>query len=132
MSQPWEAEIVRESKELEVEHTYQVGLIDGLLGALERGDRAGADAQFSTLLDASNLHFGDEEVMMRQHSYPKYGAHTEEHRRMIEALQDLMQRHAAGEQLADQVTAVRGWFAGHIARMDREFSSHMAGYPMAE
>lgn len=132
MSQTWEAEIVREAHELDKEHTYQVGLIDSLLGALETGDQAAATKLFSQLLDVSNLHFGDEEVLMRQHSYPKYGAHIEEHRRMVEALQDLVQRFSAGEQLHDQVTAVRGWFAGHIQRMDREFSSHMAGYPSAD
>jgi len=132
MSQTWEAEIVREAKELEKEHTYQVGLIDSLLGALETDDHQAAAALFGQLLDASNLHFGDEEILMRQHSYPRYGAHVEEHRRMVEALQDLVQRFGAGEQLHDQVTAVRGWFAGHIQRMDREFASHLAGYPSGE
>jgi hemerythrin-like metal-binding protein len=132
MTESWEAEIVRESKALEMEHTYQVGLIDSLLGALETDDRQAADALFSQLLDASNLHFGGEEVMMRQHSFPQYGSHIEEHRRMVEALQDLLVRHAGGEALKDQVIAVRGWFSGHIQRMDRQFASHMAGYPSDE
>ncbi len=129
MSQSWEAEIARESAELDREHTYQVGLIDSLLGAMETGDRPAAVKLFGQVLDASNIHFGDEEVLMRQHSYPKYGAHIEEHRRMVEALQDLVQRFTNGEQLHEQVTAVRGWFAGHIQRMDREFSAHLSGRP---
>jgi hemerythrin-like metal-binding protein len=126
MSEAWDAEIARELQELETEHGYQAGLIDKLLGALETDDKLAANALFDQLLDVTSIHFADEQVLMRQHSYPIYGAHLDEHRRMVEALQDLINRNGAGEKLNDEVIAVRGWFASHIAHMDREFTTHIA------
>ena len=125
MSEAWDAEIAREMRELDTEHGYQVGLIDKLLGALETDDKPVVNALFDQLLDVTSIHFADEQVLMRQHSYPIYAAHLDEHRRMVEALQDLINRNGTGEKLNDEVIAVRGWFASHIAHMDREFAVHI-------
>jgi hemerythrin len=126
MTSTWEAELLRKANQLEIEHAYQVRLLDDLLRALETGDREAVGPLLGQVLDASNFHFGEEEVLMRQHSYPGSGAHTEAHRQMIAALQGLAARHSSGALTLAEVSEVRGRFVGHIQTLDREAAAYLA------
>jgi hemerythrin len=113
---------------LDGEHGVQVQLVEALQAALTAGaDRSHAGEILDRLLVFTDMHFGSEELLMRLHSYPRYGLHVDEHRRLLEALREIHARLGKGQQPADLVDDLRRWLVGHIAGMDRDFAAHAAG-----
>jgi hemerythrin len=118
----WERALELGSEEVEHEHRLQLDLFDSLEQALADGAAAMAPAEvLDRLVAYCDVHFGGEELLMRLRSYPRYGAHLEEHRRAMEALEDLRARHGRGEDVLERVRGLRRALAGHIEGMDRDF-----------
>jgi hemerythrin-like metal-binding protein len=110
------------------EHGMQVQLVEALQSALaDGGSRTQAEEILDRLLVFTDMHFGSEELLMRLHSYPRYGQHVDEHRRLLESLREIHARIARGHQAAELVDDLRGWLVGHISGMDRDFAAHAAG-----
>jgi hemerythrin-like metal-binding protein len=109
------------------EHGVQVQLVEALQAALTSGgDRAHAEEILDRLLVFSDMHFGSEELLMRLHSYPRYGLHVDEHRRLLEGLRALHARIGKDPGPAELVEDLRRWLVGHIAGMDRDFAGFAA------
>lgn len=110
------------------EHGVQLQLVEALQAALTAGgNRAQAEEILDRLLVFSDMHFGSEELLMRLHSYPRYGLHVDEHRRLLDGLREIHARLGKGQQPAELVEDLRRWLVGHIAGMDRDFAAHAAG-----
>ena len=112
---PWKNEAERGADGMNREHDLQLSLLDQLLAALDTKAPVGR-AILDELLTVSDLHFATEEVLMRQHSHPKYHLHVDEHRRLMEELRALDRRFGAA--LADDVLAMRRSLTAHIANLD--------------
>lgn len=123
-SSAWKRDAQSAKERIDHEHGLQLILVDQLQKALERAPHDVAN-RFSDLRSATELHFGNEEVLMRQHAYPKYSAHVEEHRRMTETLHDLELRYARGEDMTEKVSAMRLWLGAHITGPDHDFDEFM-------
>jgi hemerythrin len=122
----WEREIALGYEGMDREHGLQLQLLD----ALEAGIAAGADPLATAeilekLLDYSDVHFGSEELLMRLHSYPRYGLHVEEHRRLVDQLQAIRAREGERAATLELVRELRRWVSGHIQAMDRDFVEHV-------
>lgn len=112
------------------EHGVQLQLVEALQAALTAGgNRAHAEEILDRLLVFTDMHFGSEELLMRLHSYPRYGLHVDEHRRLLDGLREIHARLGKGQQPAELVEDLRRWLVGHIAGMDRDFAAHAAGTP---
>jgi hemerythrin len=110
---------------LDGEHGVQLQLLDALEGALRcAGGPAGAAELVDRLLVFSDMHFGSEELLMRLHSYPRYGEHVEEHRGLLEQLREIAARVRDGEDAHALALDLRRWLGGHIATHDRAFAEH--------
>jgi hemerythrin-like metal-binding protein len=113
------------------EHGVQVQLVEALQAALSSGaDRPHAEEILDRLLVFTDMHFGSEELLMRLHSYPRYGLHVDEHRRLLDGLREIHARLGKGQAPADLVEDLHRWLVGHIAGMDRDFAAHAAGNPV--
>ena len=107
--------------EVDREHDLQISLLDELAKA---PDAAGAARIAQELRDATEAHFIGEEVLMRQHSYPLYHAHVEEHARLLSQLEALRSAHQRGEsQPQEHLAALREWLRTHVRGMDRDFAT---------
>ncbi|MGC3997070.1 MAG: hemerythrin family protein [Anaeromyxobacter sp.] len=123
----WERTAAQDHLGMQREHGSQLQLLDGLEQALLRGGGGpGALEALEELLDVSDVHFASEETMMRLHAYPGYAAHVEEHRRMVEALQEVRAQLVHGDGVLERVRDVRRWLSGHMAGMDDAFARHLA------
>ena len=122
-------------EEVDREHALQMSLLD----ALEKtSDAAQAADIVQTFRDATEAHFIGEEMLMRQHSYPLYHAHVEEHGRLLTALAALREKHQSGEAGATHsahapkppqkqfLDELRDWLRAHVRGMDRDFASFAA------
>jgi hemerythrin len=109
------------------EHGVQVQLVEALQGALgSGGDRAHAEEILDRLMVFTDMHFGSEELLMRLHSYPRYGLHVDEHRKLLDGLRAIHARIHRGDAAAGLVDDLRRWLVGHISGMDRDFAAHAA------
>jgi len=112
---------------VDAEHAVQVQLVEALRSALQSGSgRDEAEVILDRLLVFSDMHFGSEELLMRFHSYPRYGLHVEEHRRLLDSLRALHARLNQGEGPVELVEELHRWLVGHITGMDRDFAAHAA------
>jgi hemerythrin len=105
-------------EEVDREHGLQIALIDELEKAGSSAEAAGIAQR---LHDTTEAHFIGEEMLMRQHSYPLYHAHIEEHGKLLTELASLRERHGDGE--AGSLAGLREWLRGHIRGPDRDFAT---------
>jgi hemerythrin-like metal-binding protein len=115
--------------EVDVEHQLQVQLVESVRTAVATGRERGAvSTLLAQLRDASDVHFGSEEVMMRFHSWEGYQAHVEEHRLLLEALEGLQRRFEqdAGKDLMVAFDQLQAWLVRHIRGADRAFTEYVA------
>ena len=118
-STPWKNEAERGADGMNREHELQLSLLDQLLATLDTGAPV-AGAILDELLTVSDLHFATEEVLMRQHSHPKYHLHVDEHRRLMEELRALERRFVAALAEPDDVLGMRRSLTAHIANLDAD------------
>lgn len=112
------------------EHGVQLQLVEALQASLGSGaDRGHAEELLDRLMVFTDMHFGSEELLMRLHSYPRYGLHVDEHRRLLESLREIHARIHRGDRPAELVDELRRWLVGHISGMDRDFAAHASGTP---
>jgi len=121
---PWKNEAERGADGMNREHDLQLSLLDQLLTALDTKAPAGR-AILDELLTVSDLHFATEEVLMRQHSHPKYHLHVDEHRRLMEELRALERRCSAALAEADDVLTMRRSLTAHIAHLDGDVETEV-------
>jgi len=115
--------------EVDVEHQLQFRLVEALRRAVLGGqDRAALAALLRQLLDASNVHFLSEELLMRLHAWERYEQHTEEHRRLLEDLDalKLLFEKGSDEALEVALDQLQVWLGSHIRGMDRAFTDYVA------
>lgn len=76
------------------------------------------------LEDYTAYHFQLEEAVMKQHHYPEYEAHKEEHEAFIQEVQRLKQalaNDALGTALR-MTSFLKSWLLQHILIIDKEYS----------
>lgn len=118
----WTHEAAVAANGITLEHGLQLGLVDEVLKAIDTKSTA-LDSLFGELLTMSDMHFGTEEVLMRQHSYPKYHLHVEEHARLLDLIKGLKVRAATGAPVKEEVGALRRQISAHIDGLDGEFET---------
>ena len=129
MTASWQEDLGTGLAEVDVEHQLQVQLLGSLQSAVaSSAPRPEIGALLQQLEDASNVHFGSEELLMRLHSWERYEQHVEEHRLLLEELRSLtgLFEHGSAADLAAGANRLQGWLASHIRGMDRAFAEYVA------
>ncbi len=106
-------------------------LLHDLLDQLQDALAAHREETVAELLgrfeDAANLHFMEEQSLMRLHAYPGYAAHQQEHDELIDGLRELSRRITAGE-LADPAAAAQSledWLMTHRNTSDAALETYL-------
>lgn len=115
--------------DMEAEHQILHDLLHALQGALTagRGDEVGE--LLGRFEDVANLHFMEEQSLMRLHAYPGYAAHEQEHDELIAELGELSRRIGAGEfsDAAEAAASLEKWFMTHMNTTDAALEEYLAG-----
>ncbi len=75
--------------EIDAQHQELFRRVDGVLDAMEHGDRGETGRLISFMNEYAIMHFGAEEELMRQRKYPGYAVHKREHDKFLAELADL-------------------------------------------
>jgi hemerythrin len=115
------------AEEMEVEHKLMHDLLHQLEAALagERHDQV--RDLLSRFQDVANLHFMEEQSLMRLHAYPAYDEHRQEHDELITELGDLSRRIAAGEftTAASAASKLEEWLLNHMNTSDAALETYL-------
>jgi hemerythrin len=113
--------------DIEAEHAMQYQLLGEAEQHFGAGEFAPAREAVRQLYDFTEAHFGSEQVLMRQYSYPGYEAHEREHGELLLALRHMhaqMELEKPGP--ATDASSIRRWLSTHIQHSDRAFLEFLA------
>ena len=107
------------------DHQKLIVLVNQLHDAMAQGHgKEVLGKTLSELIKYTQEHFKREEDHMRQIAYPGYGAHKQEHDKLIKEVVDLQDKFNAGNgMLSVQVSSfLRGWLVNHIMKVDKDLA----------
>ncbi len=119
---PWSNMFAVGVREIDDQHRKLVSILNRLGDA---GSDENAAALQNTLLDELTeytvYHFSTEERLMQQHGYEATATHTAQHKKLVDAVQALHARRAAGETLPfdELMIFLRDWLTNHIMGSDK-------------
>ena len=114
--------------EMDAEHELMHELLHELQGALGEGREEAVAELLGRFEDVANLHFIEEQSLMRLHAYPGYAAHEQEHDDLIAELRQLSTRIKAGEfsDAAEAARSLERWLTTHMNTTDAALESFLA------
>lgn len=118
-----------EASGIDKEHTIQIQMLNLLSKAVSENSK---DSEKEEILDQlisfSQVHFMSENLVMRQHSYPGFDEHDNEHGTLMDGLYELkkqVQESASGLDLKN-LHDLRQMLINHIVSQDKRFSTFLA------
>lgn len=106
------------------QHRKLIEMINDLHKAMSeaRGREIMGDI-LNMLLEYTVYHFGTEEKLMKEHSYPKYLLHFTEHQKLTKEVKDFHDRFNAGERMITIkfMEFLSSWLNNHILESDKKF-----------
>jgi hemerythrin len=110
------------------DHHLQIALLSAVVEAIEQSRPWMASKLADQLLRYSGSHFMGEELLMEAGEYPLLGPHRDEHRKLVEAMEELRAAIARDDAALSIASAIecRSALAGHITGADRRVAEHVA------
>lgn len=129
----WSSEYSVNIKTIDDQHRELVNILNRLFLAVckREGDKAIAGI-LDALVSYTQTHFALEERLMRQANYKDIESHIEEHRKLLEQLDQLVKKHLLEEKpiYFEMLSFLKTWLKGHIQGVDTKYSAalHEAGF----
>lgn len=121
--------------QIDNQHKYLVRLLNEMHEAIQGDDpRITTRTILPRLASYTQFHFRTEELLMKQHAYPKAAAHAAEHERLIARVDELIDRRRRGDSDVPGQTMqlLIDWLQQHILQMDRELGSYLQAQGLSE
>jgi hemerythrin len=123
-------------KTIDDQHRELVNILNRLFVAVSRRE---GDKVIAGILDAlvsyTQTHFALEERLMRQAKYKDIEAHMEEHRKLLDQLDQLCKKHLLEEKpiYFEMLSFLKTWLKEHIQGVDTKYSAALqqAGFSVA-
>lgn len=119
---PWSNMFAVGVQEIDDQHRKLVSILNRL-GDAGSDENAAAlqNSLLDELTDYTVYHFSTEERLMQTHGYEATATHTAQHKKLVEAVQALHARRAAGETLPfdELMIFLRDWLTNHIMGSDK-------------
>jgi hemerythrin len=125
----WSDEYSVGIEEIDEQHKKLFSLVDRLHQAIT--NRAGSKACgfiLNELVDYTQTHFSLEETMLRIGAYPGYEAHCRQHKTLVDEVEALQQKIAAGQVAIsfELLHFLRNWLTKHIMREDMQYGVYFS------
>ncbi len=115
-------------RQMDEQHEKLFEIINGLAEAMRfgKGDDVVRDT-VEQLAVYTRTHFLQEEVLMRQTGYPGLPAHREQHRKLMEDVEQYKRALEEGRSASSVslLNFVRQWVIHHIRESDKAYSDHL-------
>ena len=113
--------------DMEAEHEMLHDLLHRLQSALAEGRGDAVTELLGLFQDAANLHFMEEQSLMRLHAYPGYAAHQQEHDDLSAELAEISKRITGGEfaDAAEAAADLESWLTTHMHTTDAALEQYL-------
>ncbi|MBF0189928.1 MAG: bacteriohemerythrin [Magnetococcales bacterium] len=121
---PWDERLVTGVREVDADHRKLVDMVNRLHHAMKEGEgREVLGALLKELADYTVFHFQREEGYFARYGYPDLTSHVQEHRKLLDAVANLIQRFEAGDfsVAIDLLGIAKSWLIEHIMDVDMRF-----------
>ncbi len=127
----WNEKLDLGHEAMDHEHHLQIALVSALIDGIEQRRPGMARKLADQLASYSRIHFGSEELLMSESAYPGLADHAEEHRTLLEAVNEIEGALERGETDLALAFAVelRAGLAGHMANSDQRLVAHVSPPP---
>lgn len=126
----WSEQMSVGDQKIDDQHKKMIEIINTLFEAIENRDTIEAlSAILLNLYDYANIHFGEEEEMMREHNYPCLQEHIIEHEGFTGKLKEF-KRGLDVHQLClslDMLNYLSTWLVTHIQKTDQKYKIYLNG-----
>jgi hemerythrin len=114
--------------DMEAEHKLMHELLEQLRRQLAEDNEETVSELLGKFVDVTNLHFIEEQSLMRLHAYPGYAAHEQEHDALVAELEDLTRRIKAGEfsDAGKATESLETWLSTHMQTTDAALEEFLA------
>ncbi len=117
-------------KVIDDQHQELVNILNRLFVAVfkREGDKVVAGI-LDALMSYTQTHFALEEHLMREAKYKDIEQHIEEHRKLLEQLDRLCNKHLLGEKpiYFEMLSFLKRWLREHIQNVDKRYSAVLQG-----
>lgn len=132
----WSSDYSVNIKTIDDQHQELVNILNRLFVAVSKreGDKAIAGI-LDALMSYTQTHFALEERLMREAKYKDIESHMEEHRKLLEQLDQLCKKHLLEEKpiYFEMLSFLKTWLKEHIQGVDTKYSAALqqAGFSVA-
>lgn len=115
-------------EKFDYQHKILIDLINQLLEAMREGnEKQEVSRVIEGLIEYTEFHFGDEEKIMKQYSYPGLVKHTDEHKLFIEKIKVFRSNIRSGKlTVIDEINQfLHDWLLDHIMGEDKKFGPYL-------
>jgi hemerythrin len=124
----WRDEYNTHIKAMDEDHRSLFETANRLYEEIHSGrNRAVLEETLNFLIRYTEEHFGQEEKLMEDYDFPEYEVHIKHHVRLIQEVQELKSKYAAGEIRMDMsiVNFLKDWIINHILTEDRKYGPYL-------
>lgn len=125
----WNEVLATGIKKIDKQHRRLLDIVNQLGAAIERGERGAADAALKEVVDYTVYHFSYEENLLERAGYDMLPLHKRVHELFVRRVSQFQQRHAAGENVLQELHAMLArWLVHHIQNDDRGYAPAVRQY----
>ena len=124
----WRDEYSVNVEEIDLQHQKLLELVNGLHTAVEsRIDKEELRGQLIKLVEFTREHFATEERLMEAHGYPDSNQHHEEHRLLLQHMDDLVAGVSSGKYptFYSDYDVSNDWALIHINESDKKLGAYL-------
>ncbi len=125
----WRDEFTVNNDEIDLEHKELVDLLNSLHEEM-KGKRLNEvmGPMLDRVIDHTRRHFATEEVAMQADAYPGLESHRTAHRALIQQVEKLKSRYAAGNMILTNeiLDFLKEWLIGHMRDLDKDYGRYVA------
>ncbi|MDH4319597.1 MAG: bacteriohemerythrin [Desulfobulbaceae bacterium] len=125
----WDRNIILNHPTIDKQHQQLVVLVNDFYEAIRKKEANTAIMELlNGLIEYTELHFKDEQELMRRNGYPDYSAHMGEHRKFVAHVVDCRKRISEGKLVISlEITSfLRDWLVEHIKITDKKLCEFLA------
>ena len=124
----WREEYSTNIKEMDAHHRELFQTANKLYEEIHSGrNQSVLEDTLNFLIGYTEEHFSQEEKLMEDYDFPDYEIHFKHHLRLIQEVQELKSKYAAGEMPMDMsiINFLKDWIINHILTEDRKYGPYL-------
>ncbi|MBF0193379.1 MAG: bacteriohemerythrin [Magnetococcales bacterium] len=125
---PWDSKLDTGLRDVDSDHKKLVAMVNKLHRAMKAGGSPNVVGPIlKELVDYTVFHFNREEEYFEKTGYPQIDAHKREHKKLVDAVVDLVEQFEAGSfsMAIDLLAIAKQWLIEHILGVDMKYVPHL-------